>query len=269
MAETPPTLGVDAQTGAPADLIGQTPPAESWLGVIGHAPAFLHLPDGMRDLLTAGGPIMYILLGMSVLATAIVFVKLWQFAELTFGGARQIEPALDDWRTGHRPEALERLAGATNPLAQVVATAMAGCLRDNDAAALREEIERRALGVMAGLRGHLRGLEVIATLSPLLGLLGTVIGMIDAFRALEASGNQVDPSVLSGGIWVALLTTAAGLAVAIPTTVALNGLERWVEGVTHRLEDQLTRVFTADLRLDTLQSAPLQPLRTSRVPDAS
>ena len=59
-----------------------------------------------------------------------------------------------------------------------------------------------------------------------MGLFGTVLGMIDAFRALQAAGDAVDPSVLAGGIWVALLTTAAGLGVAMPTSLALTFLRK-------------------------------------------
>ena len=58
-----------------------------------------------------------------------------------------------------------------------------------------------------------------------MGLFGTVLGMIDAFRALQNAGTSVDPSLLAGGIWVALLTTAAGLAVAMPTSLILNWFE--------------------------------------------
>lgn len=61
--------------------------------------------------------------------------------------------------------------------------------------------------------------------APLLGLFGTVLGMISAFQALQEAGSQVDPSILAGGIWVALLTTAVGLAVAMPTSVVLSWLE--------------------------------------------
>ena len=66
----------------------------------------------------------------------------------------------------------------------------------------------------------------MAQVAPLLGLFGTVLGMIEAFRALQEAGAQVDPSLLAGGIWVALLTTAAGLAVAMPTAMVLS----WFEG---------------------------------------
>ena len=69
--------------------------------------------------------------------------------------------------------------------------------------------------------------------------------MIDAFQQLEAAGSSVDPAILSGGIWVALLTTAAGLAVAIPTIILLNYLEGVAEKYKSEMEDSITRVFTA------------------------
>lgn len=113
-----------------------------------------------------------------------------------------------------------------------------------EASVLREEIERQGRAALENLRSHTRILEVIATLSPLLGLFGTVLGMIDAFREMEAAGSRVDPSVLSGGIWEALLTTAFGLAVAIPATAAVNWLDRVVERVEHEMADAVTQVLT-------------------------
>ena len=90
----------------------------------------------------------------------------------------------------------------------------------------------------------MRALELIANLSPLLGLLGTVLGMIQAFQKLESAGNQVDPALLSGGIWQALLTTAVGLIVAIPALIAHQWLDRRIDRCAHVMEDYTTRVFT-------------------------
>ena len=109
---------------------------------------------------------------------------------------------------------------------------------------LREELERVASFRLNQLKLLLRPLEVIANLAPLLGLLGTVLGMIVAFQNMEAAGSRVDPSVLSGGIWQALLTTAVGLAVAIPTVAVHSWLERRVERVAAAINDAVTQVFT-------------------------
>ena len=111
-------------------------------------------------------------------------------------------------------------------------------------ATLREELERLALAKLNGLRAQLPALEVIGTLTPLLGLLGTVLGMIAAFRAMEVAGSQVDPSVLSGGIWQALLTTAMGLAIAIPVMAAYNWMDRKTQRVSDQINDAVTQVFT-------------------------
>ena len=112
---------------------------------------------------------------------------------------------------------------------------------------MREEVARHVGVVLESLRTGFRPLEVISSLAPLLGLFGTVLGMIEAFRRLEEAGNQVNPAILSGGIWEALLTTAVGLAVAIPVVVLLNWLERRVDRVTHEMDNIVARVFTVDL----------------------
>jgi len=115
----------------------------------------------------------------------------------------------------------------------------------HDETMVREEVSRIAKNHIARLRSWLRPLELIASLSPLLGLLGTVLGMIEAFRRLESAGNHVDPALLSGGIWQALLTTAVGLVVAIPVLLAHQWLDRRVDNCTHHMEDLTTRVFTS------------------------
>lgn len=89
-------------------------------------------------------------------------------------------------------------------------------------ASASERLEAEAEIRFARLERGLRYLDNVAQLAPLLGLFGTVLGMIEAFQALQDAGSQVDPSVLAGGIWVALLTTAVGLVVAMPTSVALQ-----------------------------------------------
>jgi biopolymer transport protein ExbB len=110
---------------------------------------------------------------------------------------------------------------------------------------------------LSKLRSYLRPLEIIATLSPLLGLLGTVLGMITAFQQMEGAGNQVDPSVLSGGIWQALLTTAVGLAVAIPVVTLQSWLERKVERIAHNMNDAVTQVFTANNTIKAIDEMAL------------
>jgi biopolymer transport protein ExbB len=196
----------------------------------------------------AGGPIVVVLAIMSVLGFAIVLLKLWQFAALRVGGRRFIEQAVGHARQGDLTGALAALECRRSPIAQVMATTLRGRMHGRlPEPLLREEATRLAVAHLENLRSYLRGLEVIGALAPLLGLLGTVLGMIEAFQQMEAAGSQVDPGILSGGIWEALLTTAAGLIVAIPAVMALNWLERVVERFRHRMEDALTQVFTLEL----------------------
>jgi len=106
-------------------------------------------------------------------------------------------------------------------------------------------ITRIARRDLAEARRGLGALDLIAVIAPLMGLLGTVLGMIVAFQTLQEAGARADPAALAGGIWEALLTTAAGMGVAIPAALA----EGWFEGAISRaeaeMEDLATRIFVA------------------------
>ena len=97
-------------------------------------------------------------------------------------------------------------------------------------------------------------IERIATAAPLIGLLGTALGMIEAFQALETTGTRADPAALAGGIWEALLTTAAGMAVAIPASAALSWFESIADRLRLSMEDVATRVLARPV--PTLQPVP-------------
>jgi biopolymer transport protein ExbB len=193
---------------------------------------------GFLDL---GGPALWVIAGLSVFTLALIAWKLWR---LSLAGV---------WARG-RAEILvqSRVAGQAVqlPLARslrlrFVCAAMAVIDGPLPTQAKREEVTRLALRELALLRTGLRPLELIVTIAPLVGLLGTVLGMIEAFQALQDSGARADPSVLAGGIWEALLTTAAGMAVAIPAAVALSAFEGLAERVQADLEDMATRLFVA------------------------
>lgn len=224
--------------------------------------------DGLMELLATGGPVMWIIAAMSVLALAIALAKLWEFARIGVWRRRPAVEALESWRAGHGQEALERLDHARDPLADVLATALRGRLDPAaDETLVREEVARRGSAWLESLRGALRPLELIGTLAPLLGLLGTVLGMIEAFQALESAGSRVDPSILSGGIWVALLTTAAGLSVAIPAVAVHMFFERQLERLHHRMQDAATRVFSEQAARSA--GATEQPAPADEAPSSS
>lgn len=211
------------------------------------------------QLAEAGGPVVLILLAFSVVALAVVLLKLYQFAITGVrdrGAARQ---AVALFRAGRAGEALACAQSARGVAASVVTLALRGRLRATlPESMVREEALRAAGDRLESLRSHLRILEVVASLAPLLGLFGTVLGMIEAFQQLEAAGAQVNPSVLSGGIWEALLTTAVGLAVAIPTVALLNVFERTLDRLAHDLESLISQLFTVDLSVESPTTHPME-----------
>ncbi|MCK5777400.1 MAG: MotA/TolQ/ExbB proton channel family protein [Rhodospirillales bacterium] len=200
------------------------------------------------EMLVLGGPVVAVLIGMSVMAMAIAVLKLWQFRSVRATRLINVERAVKLTRLGKPLEALACVQGDKNPVAQTLAVALRGHIRgDLTGESIRAEAERFGKRRVEAMRTYLRPLEVIASLAPLLGLFGTVLGMITAFQQMEAAGSQVDPSVLSGGIWEALLTTAVGLAVAIPTVAVFNWLERITERTELAMADAIQYVFTKDL----------------------
>ena len=195
--------------------------------------------DAAADLLQKGGAVMYVLLLLSVSSLAIILLKLLQFWRV---GARR-SGMMELIATGSTHEIRRRMALSRHPAARVVETALdTGHLPRE----LQEaEVERIGSVEIRALETYVRSLEVVANLSPLIGLLGTVIGMIKAFGRLEEAGARVDPSQLAGGIWEALLTTAFGLIVAIPALGAVHYFERKIEGVRALMRDAAARVIAS------------------------
>jgi len=202
--------------------------------------------DTLNGILSLGGPVVAILMVMSVLTFAVVLYKFWQFAASGVGRHRVLSEALAAWDAGDRQAARARLAESRSYLAPLLGMAM----KAPDLPGIDGRLDAEAGVALAGLERGFRFLDTVAQLAPLLGLFGTVLGMIEAFQSLQAAGSSVDPALLAGGIWVALLTTAVGLAVAMPTSMVLA----WFESRTAR-----ERVF-ADKALRTVlvpgQAAP-------------
>lgn len=166
-----------------------------------------------------GGPVILILVGASIYVLAVALYKWLQFRMAGVGRHKALTDAVTAWDRGDRAAAVADLTRSKSYLVPVIEMAFNAMQEDNNR--LVTEAERR----FARLERGLRSIENIAQLAPLLGLFGTVLGMIEAFQALQEAGSQVDPSILAGGIWVALMTTAAGLAVAMPASLIHSWLE--------------------------------------------
>jgi biopolymer transport protein ExbB len=185
------------------------------------------------------------IIASSVVAVAIVLERLW-----TLQTKRVIPGTLTnqvwDWVQKNELDA-QRIQGvhSSSPLGQVLATGLA--YRHAPREVLKEAIEDAGRHVVHDLERYLNPLGTIAAISPLLGLLGTVSGMIRAFTAITTQGVG-NPAILAGGISEALITTAAGLAVAIPSLIAYRFLRGRVDGLVIQIEKEAIRFIEALLQ---------------------
>ncbi len=193
------------------------------------------MPEALTRLVELGGPVVVALLLLSVVGAAAIIYKLLQLRPY---GARYFNELAS--QLADSPAEL----AANDAIGELVAFALAGRQAGRPRDALETEVARRGNLLLSGLSRYLRLVELIAYISPLLGLLGTVLGMIDAFRGLAVDVSQADAGVLAGGIWEALLTTAVGLGVAIPMTTAHSLLEGRTQRIGEQLQDLLERALS-------------------------
>ena len=195
----------------------------------------------MWEFMQKGGPVMWPIVLCSVIAFAIVMERLIALRREeidTKGFMEQIAKALKRNKIMEAIDLCERTKG---PIAQIL---RAGILKhDRSRSEIREAIEDASIHEVPRLEKNLPVLATVAHIAPLLGLLGTVTGMVAAFQVIEtkaSSVNPVNPGDLAGGIWEALLTTVLGLCVAIPTYVAYNYLVSRVDGFVLDMERSAT-----------------------------
>jgi biopolymer transport protein ExbB len=243
-----PLTGVMAQEGGATAPSAALKPgfggAETVVTEIAPAAEVTPLRRGLR-FVRLGGPAIWAISALSVVALALILWRSWRLTLMgAWTGGRNARAAVDLWSEGKEAAALALIEGRRTCRARLIRTAMTARVDPSlDDAGAQAETERVARNLLALARSGLRPLELIATIAPLLGLLGTVLGMIAAFQALQQAGARADPATLAGGIWEALLTTAAGMAVAIPATMALSWFESTVDRLRLEMEDAATRIF--------------------------
>lgn len=198
-------------------------------------------------LFEKGGVVMYGLAALSVYAVAVVIFKVIQFRKSNVFDRSFIEPALKEIKQGDRAKATKTLADIQGPVARIMRVTFE-CVanREMSQKSREAEIMRVGSGDVRVLESHLRGLEMTAAIAPLMGLLGTVMGMISSFSKLSLSGTRVDPTLLAGGIWEALLTTAGGLAVAIPALAAHYVLDGIIEKLRATMKDVSVQILALE-----------------------
>jgi biopolymer transport protein ExbB len=193
----------------------------------------------MFEIVRAGGWLMLPLLLCSVIAVAIIIERLWTLRR------RRVLP--DDltvkvWEWAHNRKLDEvhlRALAESSPLGQILATGLLNRGRSREI--MKESIEDTGRHVVHELERYLNSLGTIAAITPLLGLLGTVIGMVKVFTAITTHGVG-NPAVLAGGISEALLTTAAGLSIAIPSLIGYRYLRGRVDSLVVQMEKEAMKL---------------------------
>ena len=206
--------------------------------------------EATYEFLAKGGMLMVPILACSVIALALFLERTWALQRRRVLPRRLMELVLRLLGEGKASEA-ETLCDSTGtPIASV---ALAGLSRrGRPRVVVREALEETGRREVSQLGRYVGGLGTIASISPLLGLLGTVSGMMRVFKQVVdevAIRGRVDPGSLANGIWEALITTAAGLAVAIPAYIAYRYLEARIDRVAIELEGyavSLTDLLAAD-----------------------
>lgn len=197
----------------------------------------------LSDLLDKGGVVMAILLLLSVYVLAVILFKAYQFWRLDAFKIRFIKNVIRHVEDRNISKAMRVSGNQKNPVARVIEAT----LRCNSDSGMSDENKVRAIEAAGSkairvFENHLRGLEMVANIAPLLGLLGTVIGMVKAFAGIGQIGARVDPTILAGGIWEALLTTVVGLAVAIPALAAHYIIDGRIENIRATMSETVANI---------------------------
>jgi biopolymer transport protein ExbB len=202
---------------------------------------------GVIELFEKGGLVMYPILLCSILFVAILIERLFHLHRAQINTNEFVAGIRNIIKKRNIAEAISICEETPGPVAHVIKTGLVK--HDRPKSEIREAIDDAALHEVPRLEKNLVVLATIAHISPLLGLFGTVLGMIQVFDKIQALGGRQDPGQLAGGIGQALLTTAAGLAVAIPVFVAYNYLVSRVGALVWDMERSATEVV--DLLTET------------------
>lgn len=193
----------------------------------------------MFEMIQAGGLLMIPILLCSVIAMVIVFERFWTLQEKKIA-PKHLVAQVWQWHKGNSLDEDHLRAMANNsPLGRVLASGLAN--QHHPREFMKEAIEETGRQVVQELERYLNTLGTIASISPLLGLLGTVIGMIKVFAAITAHGVG-NAGVLAGGISEALITTAAGLTVAIPSLIFYRYFRGKVDALVLIMEEEALKI---------------------------
>ena len=204
------------------------------LQVAGHKKA-------MPEILKHGGPMMWVIMAASAVALTVFVERLLFYHRAQINATEFLNGVRNVLRRDNVVEALAICDATPGPVSRIVRVAIIN--RDKERDYLRQLLEDAGFLEVPRLEEKLNLLATIAQIAPLMGLLGTVLGMIQVFSKIETAGLQAHIGDLSGGIWQALIATAAGLAVAIPAYAGYNYLVNRVNSIVLDMEQCSTEIL--------------------------
>ena len=193
----------------------------------------------MFEMIQAGGWLMVPIILCSVIALAIEGERFWSLQPERIAPKNLVAQVWQWYKSDNLDEQHIRALRSSSPLGRVLAAGLMNRFHPREI--MKESIEETGRQVVLELERYLNMLGTIASITPLLGLLGTVIGMIKVFTAIMTQGVG-NPSVLAGGISEALLTTAAGLVVAIPSIMFYRFFRRRVDELVLKMEEEALKI---------------------------
>lgn len=203
----------------------------------------------LAQLIEMGGPVMIVLIAIAAIGVITFFYLMLFGAFYAPRFTRKLRYLVQQWQASPAQTSPEQiradagLLGRTNPLMHLLVNTMTASKSNPNISAVRETAVRDAQAALEPFEAPLKIIEVIAALAPLLGLLGTVMGMMEAFSAMAATDGRANASQLSGGIYEALTTTAAGLVVAIPFAALAAWIEFRLRRIHKTINSALVSVF--------------------------
>ena len=213
------------------------------------------------DYIQKGGLLMWPILACSIISIGVFAERLFYLHRATIHVGEFLKGLSNLIQRRNFAEALHESAGTPGPVARVIHAAL--LRHDAPRSELREIVQEAGQLEVPKLERFLGALATLAFLTPMLGLLGTVAGMIDAFGTIASNGGYATVTELSSGVYKSLLTTAAGLVVATPTFVAYSYLSSRVNTMLHDMERagiEIVHMLT--------ESAPLSGIITFQQPTA-
>ncbi|RKX80322.1 MAG: MotA/TolQ/ExbB proton channel family protein [Spirochaetes bacterium] len=194
----------------------------------------------MLDLIVKGGVVLWVIMLLSVIAVVIIIERYMYFRNIRTDEEKLFLRVKSAIAKGHYDEAMAICDASPSPFSTLLKTGIEH--RNRSSFERKEVLKDTAAQEVPRLEKNIGTLGTIAHIAPLLGLLGTVTGNIKAFGVLGRFGSVGDPSILAKGISEALITTAAGLIVAIPATIFFNALTGRVNTLIVRMENQVNEM---------------------------